>query len=411
MKNQIRLLMCSTLLMASSAVAQDAGLKAEVFTSWTSGGEEKAVSAIREEFESEGGEWENFSIAGFENANAALQNRMIAGDPPTVVQRVVGADTADYAEQGLLNPITDVATAGDWAAVMPKALLDYATYDGDIYLVPTGIHGENWMFYSMPAFEKAGITEPPKDWDAFFADMDALKAAGVTPIAWGGQAWQEVKVFNAILASEVGIEGFSKIYADEDEAILNSDGVLKTFEIFGRMRDYVDAGAPGRNWNDATAMVINGDAGLQFMGDWAKGEFALAGQNAGTDFGCALAPASDGLVYISDAFAFPKTGDEEQDKAQKLMAKVVMMPEVQQKFSLAKGSIPVRSDVDMSDFDVCAQTGMSLLAENKIVPEHGILITPQKVGALTDMVDQYWSNPSATPEDGASAFIDVIAAD
>ena len=49
------------------------------------------------------------------------------------------------------------------------------------------------------------------------------------------------------------------------------------------LRGYVDPGSPGRNWNDATSLVIQGKAGMQFMGDWAKGEFAAAGLTPGKD--------------------------------------------------------------------------------------------------------------------------------
>ncbi len=51
-------------------------------------------------------------------------------------------------------------------------------------------------------------------------------------------------------------------------------------ETYRRLHDYVDPGSPGRNWNDATSLVIQGKAGMQFMGDWAKGEFTAAGTDA-----------------------------------------------------------------------------------------------------------------------------------
>ena len=57
-------------------------------------------------------------------------------------------------------------------------------------------------------------------------------------------------------------------------------------ETYGKLRGYVDPGAPGRNWNDATSLVIQGKAGMQVMGDWAKGEFIAAGQTAGKEYGC-----------------------------------------------------------------------------------------------------------------------------
>jgi glucose/mannose transport system substrate-binding protein len=408
MKRTMILLAGTVLLGSVGFVQADDKLKAEVFTSWTSGGEGRAVEAIKKEFEKRGGVWESSTVAGFENANAAFQNRLVAGDPPTAKQVVVGKDPAEFIEQGMMNPIDEVAAAGKWKEALPKALYDYITYDGKVYLTPTGIHGESWMFYSKDVFAKAGITEEPKDWDAFFVDMDKLKAAGVTPIAWGGQAWQEVKVFNMVLLSQVGTEGFMKIYADKDKSALTSDGVKKSLKIFARMRGYVDEGAPGRNWNDATAMVITGKAGVQFMGDWAKGEFTAAGKVADKDFGCAISPASPGLIYISDAFGYLKTNDPNQDAAQKLLAQVVMDPAVQVEFSLNKGSIPARIDVDKSKFDVCTQKGMSFMTEGKIVPEHAITTTPEQVGALTDFIGEFFANPSADIDASAAQFAGIF---
>ncbi|ARO15943.1 multiple sugar transport system substrate-binding protein (plasmid) [Ketogulonicigenium robustum] len=394
-------------LAAGMAAAQDT-LKAEVFTSWTSGGEARAVAAIREAFETRGGVWETSSIAGFENANAAFQNRVVAGNPPTVRQSVLGMDARELIEMGLANSLQAVADANNWRDVMAPAIYDAISYDGEVYLAPVGIHGQSWMFYSMPVFEAAGITEAPTTWEAFFADMDLLKAAGVTPIAWGGQAWQEAKVFNMVLLSQVGNDGFMKIYTEGDEEILSSDAIVKTLEIFGRLRDYVDEGAPGRNWNDATNMVIQGQAGVQFMGDWAKGEFFAAGLAAGTDFGCALSPAATGMIFIADGFLMMKTGDPAQDAAQVLMAEVATDPAVQVAFAQAKGSIPVRTDVDTAALDICAQKAMSMMDEGLFVPEHAITISPDMVGQLTDFVGDFFANPDADPADAAQQFADIF---
>jgi glucose/mannose transport system substrate-binding protein len=382
--------------------------KAEVMTSWTSGGEAAALDVIRKEFEKRGGEWKDSSIAGFGAADAAFQNRVVAGDPPTVKQVVIGHDPADFIKQGLMNPIDDVAAAGKWADVLPKTIYQFISYDGKVYLSPTGAHGESWMFYSKEAFAKAGIAAEPKSWDEFFASMDKLKAAGILPVAWGGQSWQETKVFNMILLSQVGIDGFLKIYVDKDNSPASVDGIKKTLAILGKMRSYVDEGAPGRNWNDATAMVITGKAGVQFMGDWAKGEFTVAGKAPGKDYGCMIVPGSEGMVYVADSFDYPKTGDAGQDKAQKLLAEVVMDPKVQVEFSIKKGSIPMRTDVDKSQLDVCAQKGLELMSAGKIVPDQAIILTPQQAGALTDFVDAFWSNPSANVDEEAAKFASIF---
>jgi len=409
MKNAMKLLLGGAALIAVStpALAEDKP-KAEVMTSWTSGGEAAALNVIRSEFEKRGGEWKDSSIAGFGAADAAFQNRVVAGDPPTAKQVVIGHDPADFIKQGLMNPIDDIAAAGKWKDVLPKTIYDFISYDGKVYLSPTGAHGESWMFYSKEAFAKAGVAAEPKSWDEFFADMDKLKASGLLPIAWGGQSWQETKVFNMILLSQVGLDGFLKIYVDKDMSAKSIDGIKKTLTILGKMRTYVDEGAPGRNWNDATAMVITGKAGVQFMGDWAKGEFIVAGKVPGKDYGCAIVPESEGMVYVADSFDYPKTGDASQDKAQKLLAEVVMDPKVQVAFSIKKGSIPMRTDVDKSQLDVCAQKGLELMSAGKIVPDQAIILTPQQAGALTDYVDAFWSNSSANIDEEAAKFSSIF---
>ena len=67
----------------------------------------------------------------------------------------------------------------------------------------------------------------------------------------------------------------------------------------------------GRDWNLASAMVIEGKAGMQFMGDWAKGEFLKAGKKPGTDFVCIRFPGTQGAVtFNSDQFMMFKVGDD-----------------------------------------------------------------------------------------------------
>ena len=409
MKNRVKLLLVGAALVAASTptYAEDKP-QAEVMTSWTSGSEAAALGVISQEFEKRGGVWKDSSIAGFGAADAAFQNRLVAGDPPAAKQAVIGLANTDFVNQGLLNSIDDVAKAGKWAEVLPKSIYDLISYNGKVYLSPSDAHGESWVFYSKDAFAKAGVTEEPKSWDEFFTALDKLKAAGVLPVAWGGQSWQESKVFNMILLTQVGIDGFLKIYADKEKSDASTEGVKKTLDILGKLRGYVDEGAAGRNWNDATAMVITGKAGVQFMGDWAKGEFVAAGKEPGKDYGCMLAPQSLGMVYVADSFSFPKIADAASQKGQTLLAEVAMDPAVQVEFSLKKGSVPMRTEVDKSKLDICAQKGLELMSAGKIVPDQALILSPQQAGALNDFVDEFWTNPSEDSASGAEKFFAIF---
>src|SRR5689334_10322090 len=163
---------------AVPALGQDKP-KAEVMHWWTSGGESAAVKVFAEQYGKAGGEWVDTAIAGGPNARAAAINRIVGGNPPTASQFNTGKQFDDLVSQGLLNNLDAVAAKGKWKDFLPPAFLESVTRDGHIYAVPVNVHGQNWMFWSKGALAKAGITAPPETWDAFFADLDKLKQAGL----------------------------------------------------------------------------------------------------------------------------------------------------------------------------------------------------------------------------------------
>lgn len=401
-----RLLLSSltALLLAGTAQAQE--LTAEVAHSWTSGGEAAAVKIISDAFTARGGKWVDWSVAGFENANAAYISRLMAGDPPTAKTAVAGPEVFELIEQGLMNDIDAAFHAAVSDGVVPQVVLDAITVDGKVYMAPSGMHGGSWMFYSMPVFEKAGISEPPANWDEFFAAMDKIEAAGLVPIAWGGQSWQEGIVFHAVVLSRIGPEAFTRLYRDSDVSVIATPEFLDAVTIFGKLRDYVDPGAAGRNWNDATAMVIRDEAGVQLLSDFIKGEFTTAGEEPGVDYGCAPTPGTDSLIFLADAFTFPKTGNADEDQAQALLAEAVLDPAVQAQFSAIKGSLPIRTDIDTSGLDSCAQAALTMVKEGKIVPDAAMTLSPAINGGFKDAIGAFFADPSMTPE----AFVAQYAA-
>src|SRR5258708_40041772 len=109
-------------------------------------------------------------------------------------------------------------------------------------------------------------------------------------------------------------------------------------------------------------MVITGKAAMQFMGDWAKGEFTAAGLTPGKEYGCTV--LGQGYMIGGDVFPMAQTKDPDQIAAQKLLAKVLLDPETQIKFAEKKGSVPVRLDLNVSSLDPCAQPSMKMAADS-----------------------------------------------
>jgi glucose/mannose transport system substrate-binding protein len=400
-----KLCLASVFIAAGPALAS--AQDAEVIHWWTSGGESAAVKVFADKFNEAGGNWIDNAIAGGENARTAGINRIVGGNPPTAMQFNTGKQFDELVANGLLRNLDDLASEGHWQDVLPKAIIGAITRDGGIYAVPVNIHGQNWLWYNTKVFADAGL-EPPATYDALVAVGPQLKDAGVIPLAQGGQPWQERLLFNAILLAQAGPEIYRAVLSGEDPDAVRSDGFRRAAETFGALRGLVDEGSPGRNWNDATNMVITGQAAMQVMGDWAKGEFIAAGLTPGKEYGCVV-PGSNGYVMGGDVFVFPATNDEAQRAAQDKLAGVMFAPETQIAFNMNKGSVPVRLDVDVSGMDICAQQGMAALQDPaQQIPSDNFLSTPDLVGAVQDAITQYWHDPSMKVDTFIDNYADAV---
>lgn len=380
-----------TVALSSAASAQE--MKAEVLHWWTSGGESAAIKVFADAFTEKGGEWIDSAIAGGENARNAGINRIIGGEPPTAMQFNTGKQFDELVTEGMLRDMEDVAAEGQWRENLPGAILGATVRDGKFFAVPVNIHGENWFWSNTQVFADAGI-EAPTTFQELIDAGPALKEAGVIPLALGGQPWQERLTFLAVLLAEGGPEVYMSVLGESDTEAARGDGFRNAAETFAAMRDLVDEGSPGRNWNDATSMVITGKAAVQVMGDWAKGEFIAAGLAPGEDYGCTVISEDNGYILGGDVFVFPVVEDAAHVAGQDMLARQMMSEDVQVAFNEKKGSVPVLLNVDVSTMDSCAQKGMALMQdETKQIPSNNFLATPDLTGALTDVVTEFWNDP------------------
>ncbi|MXX90682.1 MAG: carbohydrate ABC transporter substrate-binding protein [Boseongicola sp. SB0665_bin_10] len=357
-KTRILGVLAATSLAAGAANAGDV----EVLHWWTSGGEAAALNVLKQDLESQGIGWQDMPVAGGggEQAMTVLRARVTAGNAPTAVQ-MLGFDILDWAKEGALADLNEIAAQEGWDAVVPGALQAFARHDGKWISAPVNVHSTNWVWANKAVLDANGISVP-QTWDEFVAAVEKLAAAGVTPIAQGGQAWQEATAFDAVVMSAGGPEFYKSAFIDLDEGALGSDTMKEAFDRMAFIRANVDENFSGRDWNLATAMVINGEAGFQMMGDWAKGEFLNAGKVPGTDFLCFRFPGTQNQVtFNADQFAMFDQGGM-VSKEQAALASAILSPSFQSAFNVVKGSVPARTDVSDEAFDACGKQGMKDLA-------------------------------------------------
>jgi glucose/mannose transport system substrate-binding protein len=377
------LLMTGTVAHATESV--------EVLHWWTSGGEAAALEVLKKDLESKGIGWVDMPVAGGGGTEAmtVLRARVTGGNPPTAVQ-MLGFDILDWAKEGSLGNLDAVANKEGWDKVVPTALQQFSKYDGHWIAAPVNVHSTNWVWINKEALDKAG-GKVPENWDELIALLDNFKKQGITPIAHGGQAWQDATIFDAVVLS-FGNDFYKKAFIDLDPDTLGSPKMKEAFDRMTKLRSYVDDNFSGRDWNLASGMVIEGKAGLQFMGDWAKGEFLKAKKVPGKDFVCIRFPGTQGSVtFNSDQFAMFKVSADKVP-AQMQMASSIESPTFQSAFNVVKGSVPARTDVPDTAFDDCGKKAIKDLAE------------ANKNGTLMGSMAHGHANPAAVK----NAIYDVV---
>lgn len=396
--------LAGALVLALAGLAQ-AG-EVEVLHYWTSGGEAKAAASLKATLQAKGDSWKDFAVAGGggDSAMTVLKSRVVSGNAPAAAQ-IKGPSIQEWAHEGVLANIDDVAKAEKWDEALPKVVSDVMKYKGSYVAAPVNVHRVNWLWINPEAFKKAGA-KLPTSWDEFFVAAEALKKAGLTPVAHGGQNWQDFTTFESVALGVGGVDFYKKALVQLDPTALSSPTMEKVLTTFKKVKDYTDKNAPGRDWNLATAMVIKGEAGMQLMGDWAKGEFVAAGKKPGKDFVCVAAPGTAAAYTFNiDSFAMFKLKGDDKIKAQKNLAAAIMSPEFQETFSLNKGSIPVRLNMKMDKFDDCAKSsGKDFVASAKsggLVPSiaHGMAVPSATEGAIKDVVSQFWNSDKMSAKD------------
>ncbi|MGF6967228.1 glucose/mannose transport system substrate-binding protein [Paraburkholderia sp. WC7.3g] len=352
-------LVAAIVVSGSSAVSAADTKSVEVMHWWTSGGEARALEVLKDGLKQRGYAWKDAPIAGGggEAARTVLKARVASGNPPEAIQ-MLGFTIPEYASQDFLTNLDSIAAKEGWDKLVPGPIQRFSKVDGHWVAVPVDVHRTNWIWANKQIFDQLHLT-PPQTFDQLVADAGVIRKAGYTPLAHGGQPWQEATIFDSAVMSAGGPKFYTQALVNLDPAALGSKTMEKAFDQLRALRGMVDPNFPGRDWNLATSMVINGKAAMQIMGDWAKGEFVNAGKKANVDYLCFQYPGTQGdFIFNTDQFATFKKSDASVP-GENAFASTVMDKGVQAKFNQIKGAIPARLDVPSDGFDECGQKSMA----------------------------------------------------
>ena len=382
----------------------------EVTHWWTSGGEAAAVAEFAKAFDATGNKWVDGAIAGSGDvARPIIISRILGGNPMGATQLNPGKDADDLVKAGLMLDLTELAAKEDWANILrPPSQLASCTIDGKVWCVPVNLHSDQWMWTNRKVFKDAGL-EPPKNWNELVAAAPALQAKGIIPLA-AAEGWPIRLLLSDISVAVGGVPLKIKVFKERDLEAAAGPEMAKVFQAMDAARKMVDPKTMVPQWNEAVGLVISGKAAANVMGDWAGGEFQVAGMKAGEDYDCLPGLGLEAVLDTGgDVFYFPKNADPAVTKAQLEMATMMVSKEVQVAFNLKKGSLPMRADVDLAAANDCMKKGLAILADpTKVFPGEIQMVDRDTLNQIRDLYNNFFSDKSVTPEAAQAQFVEII---
>lgn len=387
---------------------------------WATGNDAASIAKLGEMFTAAGGEWQQTAIAGHTaNTLAKLRADVVAGNAPAAVQ-LKGPEIAEWNQTGGTANMDDLAAKEGWDKVVAPELLPVMKPDGHWIAAPMNIHRINWIWGNKAAMNAVGVTELPKTWADFNAACDKAIAGGKICLAHLSADWTDATTFENVVYGQ-DIDLFRKAFVEGDVAALRSDGMIKAFDQMRLMvTKYMDPAIAGRDYDTASNMMANGDALFFIMGDWEIGTLIAAGHKPGDDILCGQAPHDwdkPGFILNSDSVVFFKQSDPDYVAGQLLLAHLILSPEFQTVFNIAKGSIPARLDVDLSSgFNACQQLSQkdleASIGAGTLVRSmaHNMTVLQKYRGAMMDTITEFVNTPDMSSADAANAMADAVEA-
>jgi len=386
---------------------------------WSAGSDGAAITALGKKFEERGGVWQHSPVPGFTtDMMNKLRAQIMAGDPPACSQ-LKGPEIAAWSKIAPTVNLDAIVAAAGYEKVVAPDLARLHKPGGKWAALPLQVYRTNSLFISKRALDRAQSDKIPTTWAEFNALAEKMKAGGVIhPIANGGTRADDGQKFEAVLAG-LSPAAYRAAIMDLNEKALTGPEMHATFAQLRKIADWMDPNTAAQHYSVFLPKFVSGDMGMMIQGGWAQGVLLSAGYKL-DDFIIAPGPTDNGkpvFVLNADAFIFWQRKEPDLQAGQKLMAELVMQPEIQTMYSQITGSIPVRTDVDLSGAgwsDGQRETARTLkesVAVNQAVLSlaHNMAQENGITAAMIDVLTEFVKNRSVTPDQAVKRLAEAVA--
>jgi glucose/mannose transport system substrate-binding protein len=408
----------ATLAMPSLVRAEDAKPRITAISQWSAGSDGAAISALGKVFEERGGVWQHNPVPGFTtDMMNKLRAQIIAGDPPAISQ-LKGPEIAAWSKIAPTVDISALVKAAGYADKVPAELAKSCQPEGHWIALPLQVYRINTLFMSTKGMQRAGVTKAPTSWAEFNDTAEKMKAAGMIPVANGGIRWDDGMKFEIALAG-INPDIYRRAIMQLDMDALKGKEVLAAFEQLRKLANWMNPNIAAQPWGANLPAFVKGDMGMVLMGGWAQGNLLKAGATT-ADFSSGPAPQESGPPCFdlnADCFIFWKPKGADLEAGQKLFAEIVMQTSTQEMYSKITGSIPARTDVNLTTEGFSdgqrnsAQNLRDAVAGDRVLLSlgHNMAQPNGMTAAMIDVLTEYVHNSAFPAAEGQKKLVEAIA--
>jgi raffinose/stachyose/melibiose transport system substrate-binding protein len=303
------------------------------------------IKEINDQFEAE---YPNIKIE-FETADTdtyeqVITTRLSAKDAPDLFGVFPGTKFHPIAEAGLLMDLSEEA----WVADLFEGAKFVSSYNGKVMTMPQDANVIG-VIYNKGIFADLGL-EIPTNWEEFLAVCDAIKASGVTPLAFGLQdAWVTQMVPFAMAPSAIyrdNIDFDALVYSGEATFVGSPWQQMMEDYVALKEAGYTNEDVMGAGYEFGNDMMANGEAAMLIQGNWAIA--SLREKNPDAEWGMFPLPYdAGGDVWVSSAVGITtaiSANTEHPEEAKQYLA-FWARPDIQELYLTNKGAFPVSKGV------------------------------------------------------------------
>ena len=275
-------------------------------------------------------------VVQWDNLQQRLTTDIAGGTEPDIA--MIGTRwLVDYVKNDIAEPLD---LTPEFKGAFIESFLSPSTFDGKLYGLPVAASARA-MYYNKDLLAKAGVNEPPANWDGVVDTARKIKALGSDAYGFALQG-KEIET-DAYWYYSLWTHGGELI--QDGKSGVASPEAIKALTLYKSMIDegLTEPDPTGLNRQDIERLFKQGRMGMILSGPWLRGQI----KEEAPTLNYAIAPIPEGSAKatygVTDTLMVFKSSPK-KELAMKFLTETAFSPKWRIEFSTKEGFLPVMKE-------------------------------------------------------------------